>query len=166
MIVCPLTRADGNALWDTLYYAIHSPADTPPPPREIVRQPNLARYAAHWGGANDLGFGAFIRNKMIGAAWLRLLTGSGKGYGYWSDETPELTIAVAPNFRRQGIGTRLLKQLLDAAAPRFDAVSLSVDKRNPARHLYERLGFVIVEYDTTSLLMLKQFHHETSCDGE
>jgi ribosomal protein S18 acetylase RimI-like enzyme len=104
-----------------------------------------------------LGFGAFAGNKIIGAAWLRLLTGDNKGYGYWSDDTPELTIALAPDFRGQGIGTQLLQTLLEAAATRFRAVSLSVEKSNPARRLYERFGFEIVEYDATSLLMLKQF---------
>ncbi len=153
----PLTRADEKALFGILYYAIHVPPNAAPPPREIVRQPELARYVRNWGNANDLGFGAFVKTKMIGAAWLRVWTGEDKGYGYWNNETPELSIALAPGYRGQGIGTRLLQTLLDAAASRFRAVSLSVDKRNPARRLYERFGFVIVEYDATSLLMLKQF---------
>ena len=41
--------------------------------------------------------------------------------------------------RGQGVGDALLRALL-AAVPRM---SLSVDARNPARHLYERHGFVV-----------------------
>lgn len=158
IVVQALTRADQSALWQILYYAIHVPPGVKPPPRSIVRQSKLRRYAQNWGGVNDLGFGAFAENKIIGAAWLRLLTGENKGYGYWSDDTPELTIALAPEFRGQGIGTRLLQTCLDAAATRFCAVSLSVEKGNPARHLYERFGFEIVDHDAASLLMLKQFN--------
>lgn len=157
IVVKALTRADQKMLWHILYHAIHVPPGVKPPPRNIVRHPQLKRYVEHWGNGNDLGFGAFGENKLIGAAWLRLLTGDNKGYGYWRDDTPELTIALVPEFRGQGIGTRLLQTLLDAAASRFRSVSLSVDKDNPARHLYERFGFVIVEYDANSLLMLKQF---------
>lgn len=157
LIIKALTRADQNALWEILYYAIHVPPGIKPPPRNIVRQSKLKRYAQNWGGANDLGFGAFAAHKLVGAAWLRLLTGENKGYGYWSDDTPELTIALAPEYRGQGTGTRLLETLLAAAALQFRAVSLSVEQSNPARRLYERFGFVIVEYDATALLMLKQF---------
>lgn len=161
-----LTQADQDALWEILYYAIHVPEGVAAPPRAIAHQPQLARYVQGWDSTNDLGFGAFVENKMIGAAWLRALTRENRGYGFWNDETPELSIALAPKFRGQGIGTRLLQMLLDAAAIRYRAVSLSVDKQNPARHLYERFGFVIVEYDATSLLMLRQFKHESSFDGE
>lgn len=156
-IIKPLARADQKALWEILYYAIHVPPDAKSPPRNIVRQSKLKRYVEHWGQGNDLGFGAFLEHKLIGAAWLRLLTGENKGYGYWSDETPELSIALAPEYRGQGIGTRLLQTLLDAADLRFRAISLSVDKDNRARHLYERCGFVIVKYDANSLVMLNQF---------
>ena len=161
MLIQVLTRADQKALWEILYYAIHVPPDAPPPPRSIVRQPTLARYVRGWGRPGDLGFGARSDGKIIGAAWLRLWEGDDRGYGFWNAETPELTIALAPEYRGHGLGTQLMQTLLDAASARYRAVSLSVDKRNPARHLYERFGFVIVDYDTTSLLMLKQFRAET-----
>jgi ribosomal protein S18 acetylase RimI-like enzyme len=52
-------------------------------------------------------------------------------------------IALLPAWRRQGIGTLLLQAVL-AAAERaaVGSVCLSVDPRNPAQRLYERLGFI------------------------
>ena len=120
------TAADEPFLWEMLYQAIYVPPDGAAIPREIVNQPELGRYVAGWGKANDIGFIAEENGRPIGAAWLRLLAGEGRGYGYVDDQTPELTMAVLPEYRAQGIGTRLLAQLLGAAAGRFRAVSLSV----------------------------------------
>lgn len=55
-------------------------------------------------------------------------------------------IALLPPWRGQGIGTLLLQALLaDAAQAGAAAVQLSVDLRNPARRLYQRLGFVALD---------------------
>ena len=56
----PLTAADQDLLWAALYWAIHVPPGEARPPREIVRQPELAHYAAGWGARpGDYGVGAF-----------------------------------------------------------------------------------------------------------
>jgi ribosomal-protein-alanine N-acetyltransferase len=44
----------------------------------------------------------------IGAAWLRLWSKDEQGYGFVDVHTPELSMAVRPEFRGQGIGTLLL----------------------------------------------------------
>jgi ribosomal protein S18 acetylase RimI-like enzyme len=55
-------------------------------------------------------------------------------------------IALLPAWRSQGIGTLLLQRIkAAAAAAAARCVRLSVDVRNPARRLYERLGFATVE---------------------
>ena len=106
---------------------------------------DLARYVQGFGRDGDVGFVAETKqNQVIGAAWLRLWTDSNKGYGYVSNEIPELAIAVHPNYRGQGIGTRLLNQLLNHASSQLLSVSLSVRADNPALRLYERLGFMLV----------------------
>lgn len=55
-----LTSADEPVLWEMLYHAIHVLPGEPLPPREIVQQPELARYAARWGRPDDLGFLALM----------------------------------------------------------------------------------------------------------
>lgn len=80
----------------------------------------------------------------MGAAWARLLRGENGGYGYVDDETPELAIAVCPEARDAGIGARLISTLLEAARPRYHALSLSVRADNPAQRLYQRMGFEAV----------------------
>jgi ribosomal protein S18 acetylase RimI-like enzyme len=54
-------------------------------------------------------------------------------------------IALLPAWRSQGLGTLLLQRVKAAAATAAPCVRLSVDVRNPARRLYERLGFAAVE---------------------
>ena len=53
-------------------------------------------------------------------------------------------MAVLPNCRGQGIGTRLLMQVLEVAKDRFPAVSLNVRGDNSVVRLYERAGFIKV----------------------
>jgi len=58
------------------------------------------------------------------------------------DQTMTLVdIALLPEYRNGGIGRRLLDELLKSAAEKGKSVTLHVFKTNPARHLYERLGF-------------------------
>ena len=53
-------------------------------------------------------------------------------------------IAILPGFRKNGIATRLIKQLQDEAAASGKPLALSVDKNNsPALRLYKSLGFLM-----------------------
>lgn len=54
-------------------------------------------------------------------------------------------IALLPGNRGTGIGTSLLCSLLAEAKQTGKPVVLHVESRNPARHLYERVGFKVVE---------------------
>ena len=53
-----------------------------------------------------------------------------------------IDIALLPEFRRAGIGSKLLTQLLVEAAITGVPVRIYVEVFNPAMRLYERLGFV------------------------
>ena len=152
-----LTVADTHCLWEMLYQAIHMPQGVEPPSREVVHSAELAHYVAGWGRADDMGYLAVdAEGLLVGATWLRLFPADDPGYGFVDDATPELSVAVVPDCRGQGIGTRLLSTLLDAAAERYDAVSLSVQADNPALRLYQRLGFEVVEDGGTWFTMRKQ----------
>jgi len=53
-----------------------------------------------------------------------------------------LDIALLPEFRGQGLGTTSLRRLTAEAAARQVPLTVTVEFFNPARHWYERLGFV------------------------
>jgi ribosomal protein S18 acetylase RimI-like enzyme len=141
-----------------LYHAVFVPAGRPQPPRNIVNRPDIAKYVHNWGRPDDLGVIAVdtATQQPVGAAWLRLFTRENPGYGYVDDDTPELTIALLPRYRDEGIGTSLLMHLLQVAAGRYPAVSLSVARENPALRLYQRLGFEVVGESGASSVTMRQ----------
>src|SRR5207248_2962833 len=90
----------------------------------------------------DLGVIATDDGEVVGVAYCRLFTDAEHGHGYVDAATPELAIAVRDGRRGEGIGARLLQELADLA--RLEGVSqlsLSVERENPARRLYERSGY-------------------------
>jgi len=56
-----------------------------------------------------------------------------------------IDIALLPEYRGHGIGTALLTPILDEADRTGKTVSIHVEHQNPARRLYDRLGFVKIE---------------------
>src|SRR5882672_202228 len=60
----------------------------------------------------------------------------------WRAEHRIVDIALLPEHRGAGLGTALLRDLLDEAARAAKAVTIHVEKFNPAMTLYRRLGFV------------------------
>jgi ribosomal protein S18 acetylase RimI-like enzyme len=62
-------------------------------------------------------------------------------------------IALLPEFRNAGIGTALLRGLLDEGAASGKRVSIHVERFNPALRLYARLGFRQVEDKGVYLLL-------------
>jgi ribosomal protein S18 acetylase RimI-like enzyme len=62
-------------------------------------------------------------------------------------------IALLPEYRRDGIGTGLIRSLLAEGEARSLPVTLHVEVFNPARRLYERLGFEPVEDSGVYALM-------------
>lgn len=67
-----------------------------------------------------------------------------------------LDIALLPEYRGRGIGTALLTSILDEADMLGKAVAIHVERQNPARRLYDRLGFVQVAEQGLHLLLVRQ----------
>jgi GNAT superfamily N-acetyltransferase len=76
---------------------------------------------------------ATLRRKPVGALVMRR-TGM-KGY---VPENLLLFVAVAPDLRNRGVGRLLVERAIREAR---GSIKLHVEYDNPARHLYERLGF-------------------------
>jgi predicted N-acetyltransferase YhbS len=62
-------------------------------------------------------------------------------------------IEIAPDFQGQGMGTDLIRDLQDEARGRGVPLKLRVLQGNPARRLYERLGFVAAGETETHITM-------------
>lgn len=163
LTIVPLTTADEALLAEMSYEAIFIPAGGKPPPRTILDDPGLRKYFQGFGNRpGDIGCKAVdpTTDQAVGAAWVRLLTGEAQGYGYVNDETPELSIAIDPAYRGQGVGGQLLTALFAAVAPHYRAISLSVWTENPAYRLYQRLGFTVVQAadDRPDVTMIKDLY--------
>ena len=158
MKIRKLTKEDEPFLWEMLYHALFVPSGSEPLPRDIVRDPDIARYVKGWGKTGDLAFAAIdeVTGKPVGAVWIRLFSKQNQGYGFVAEDCPELSIAVLPQYRNRGFGTQLLQHMMAESARLYSSVSLSVSIDNPAARLYERLGFLTVATDGPSQTMVKR----------
>src|SRR6478735_2899070 len=135
--------------------AVWRPDKPTPTADEVLADPRYAMYLAGWPRQGDDGIVA-EQDGPLGAAWYRTYTAEHHGYGFIAEDVPELSIAVVASHRREGIGRRLLVDLIDASVARgHPALSLSVNRDNPARALYESVGFVPVEQRASSWTMVR-----------
>ena len=148
----PLTAADEATLWDMLYEALRTAAGATS--RDILKQPEYARYVEGWGRDGDTGFVVSDKpsGEVLGAVWYRLPAAEGQGR---SEATPELAFAVKPGQRKRGLGAALLTQLVKAN-PHHSTISIRAAANNPAVRLYERFGFQIVSDQQGTLMMRRE----------
>ena len=135
--------------------AVWRPDKPTPTGDQVIADPRYAMYLEGWPREGDDGLVA-EDDGPVGAAWYRSFTKARHGYGFVAEDVPELSIAVVATRRREGIGRRLLGALIELSIARdCTALSLSVREDNPARHLYESVGFVLVEKHGTSWTMAR-----------
>ncbi|MGH4121574.1 MAG: GNAT family N-acetyltransferase [Clostridium sp.] len=145
-------------LKDMLYEAIFQPDETNLLPREVIEQPELSVFINNWGKSDDLCLVAESDGKIVGAVWTRILAGEVKGFGNIDDQTPEFAISLYKEYRNQGIGTALMKQMLQHLKDRgYKQTSLAVQKENYAVNLYKNVGFEIVANLEEEYLMVYNF---------
>ena len=143
---------DVRFLRDMLHHAYYwrerEPGEGPGP---------VALYVKGWGRPGDTALIAVEDGFPVGAAWYRLFERDRPGYGFVDEETPELAIAVVPSKRGHGIGDELLQELIaKARAAGYGRLSLSVEPGNPARKLYERHGFAVVDEGAEAWTMVAE----------
>ena len=108
----------------------------------------LVRYAQNCFGKGDLLYGAFVDGKMVGAAELR------SNQALWSEQAPfgsriqaEAAFSVDGGYRRRGIGEKLFKRILRAAANHgvgaIEIICLpeNVGMQNLARKFHTQFAF-------------------------
>jgi ribosomal protein S18 acetylase RimI-like enzyme len=71
----------------------------------------------------------------------------------WRDQHHIIDLALLPEHRGKGAGGALLRDLMDEAAACGKAVTMHVEKDNPAMPLFRRLGFAIEEDNGTWQLL-------------
>jgi ribosomal protein S18 acetylase RimI-like enzyme len=119
--------------------------------------PEIDVYIRGFGRENggDLCLIADLNGKFVGVVWTLILAGEVKGFGNVDDQTPELAISLLKEHRNRGIGTLLMKKMIDLLKEKgYEQVSLSVDKANYAVKMYQKLGFEIIEEKGQGYLML------------
>ena len=143
--------AEYGLLDEFLYQAIHTEPGEPRPPRAVLADPSLRAYVESFGRVGDVAVCVEEGGEVVGAAWARLM----RGYGFAGDGVPELAVSVLPGHRGHGVGTALLSFLVERCSELgYPALSLSVQRSNPAARLYERLGFQEVSGDDGEAVMV------------
>ena len=139
-------------LSDFLYEAIFIPKGAVPPPREIINQPELQVYISAFGKRDsDICYVAEVNDRIVGAVWVRIMS----DYGHIDDETPSFAISLYKEYRNQGIGTALMKAILNELKEKgYKQTSLAVQKENYALKMYKKVGFEIVDENDEEYIML------------
>lgn len=86
-------------------------------------------YQAHYQGARfDL---ILLDDQPVGRLYV----------ARWREEIRIMDIALLPDYRNRGIGSGLLRDLLEEAAVTGKRLTIHVERYNPALRLYRRVGF-------------------------
>ena len=139
-------------LQDFLYEAVYIPDGVEPPDRNILELPELRVYIENFGKkSGDRCLVAETDDMIVGAVWTRIM----KDYGHVDDETPSLAISLYKDYRKCGIGTEMMKQILAMLKnDGFKRVSLSVQKANYAVKMYQTLGFQVIVDNPDEYIMI------------
>jgi GNAT superfamily N-acetyltransferase len=148
-IIRTMIETDYCTLREFLYQAIFVPEGEERPPRDIIDIPDIIRHIDGFGTkSGDLGVVVEMGDKrtgggqVIGAAWTRIIPDCGS----IDAETPELVISLFPEYRKKGIGTKLMKSLFELLRQNgYKQTSLVVQTNNPAVRFYKWLGYKVLE---------------------
>lgn len=156
IIIREILPSEVYILEDIMYETIYHPDKNNPYPKSVIYLPQVRIYWDNWGKAKDDSCLVSIsNNKIIGAVWIRTFSGEIKGFGYIDKQTPEIAVALFDEYRNKGIGTQLMKRMIELANRKgFTQISLSITKGNPAINLYLRLDFEVIDENEEDYIML------------
>lgn len=151
-VIRTLRKGEKGLLDDFLYEAIFVPSGSESPDRNIINKPELQVYVKDFGSrSGDNCLVADFGGKIVGAVWTRIMD----DYGHIDDETPSFAISVIKEYRRQGIGSRLMVKMLELLKwEGYSRASLAVQKENYAVKMYRNLGFETVSENDTEYIMV------------
>ena len=134
-----------------LYESIFIPEGMNKPPKSIIEQPELQVYIEDFGKKDDWCLVAEINGKIVGAVWVRIMN----DYGHIDDETPSFAISLYEEYRNMGIGTALMRDMLEFLKNKgYKQTSLSVQKANYAVRMYQKVGFEVIDKNEEEYIMV------------
>lgn len=146
-----IRQEEYGILDEFLYEAIFIPEGIEPPPKSIIKQPELQVYVSDFGQKDDCCLVAEVDGKIIGAVWTRIMN----DYGHIDDSIPSFAISLYKDFRGQGIGTALMEEMLALLRERgYKKASLSVQRANYAYRLYLKVGFTVMDENDAEYIMI------------
>lgn len=152
IIIRELRISEVTELDTFLYEAIFIPEGVEAPPKDIIFQPALQVYVADFGKREgDKCLVAEADANIIGAVWVRIMN----DYGHVDDETPSFALSLLKEYRGYGIGTKLMQGMLEELRKNgYTQASLSVQKRNYAVKMYQKVGFEILRENDEEYIMV------------
>ncbi|MGB3672581.1 MAG: GNAT family N-acetyltransferase [Phormidesmis sp.] len=120
---------------------------------DLLKQNMFELFSRHWGGWKPDAF-----RQDFCAANTTIVTMEGRDIGYFSLKKTDAglyleNIQLSPSVQGQGIGTVILKRILQNHAS--EPIDLTTFTDNRAMHLYERLGFEVTGREGETIRMLK-----------
>ena len=138
-------------LSEFLYEAIFIPVGMEKPPKAIIEQPELQVYIADFGKSDDWCLVAEVKEKIVGAVWVRIMN----DHGHIDDETPSFAMSLYEEYRNMGIGTALMRDMLEFLKNKgYRRTSLSVQKVNYAVRMYQKVGFEVIDENEEEYIMV------------
>lgn len=102
-------------------------------------------------------------DKHINDMRIILVDGSDAGVTTFFEEDNKYVVGlilIHPDYQGKGIATKIISEYIDTAKKDKKEIKIKTYKENPARRLYERLGFKIYEEDKTHVHMSIDFREE------
>ncbi|MCH5203797.1 MAG: GNAT family N-acetyltransferase [Oscillospiraceae bacterium] len=157
-IIREIKESEYPLLEEFLYEAIFVPEGIEPPPKSIVKTPELQVYINSFGTQkHDRALIAEINNKAAGAVWVRIMN----DYEHIDDKTPSFAISLYKEYRGLGIGigTEMMRKMLCVLKGcGYEKASLAVQKANYAVRMYQKVGFEIFGENEEEYIMVNHLH--------
>ena len=118
----------------------------------FVLQQFMAQHEYYQKNYIGAGFYLIVKNKTpIGRLYIH--------ENYQEESIRIIDIALLPNWQKKGIGRGILEDILAKGNSLKRNVSIHVEAFNPAKHLYERLGFEKIS-ETNGVYHLMQWNYK------